>query len=368
MTAAEPVVKDILIRGVLAPLRRPLRTASGSTDAAPLVLIDITDDAGVVGRAYVFAYRAVLLPTLSLLLRDLSISLLGHPAAPSAAGARLRADLALVGTTGLTQMALAGLDTALWDLLARAAGLPLVRLLGGRSQPIRAYASFGMDGADDAARSAAAAVASGFDAIKVKIGYPTLAEDIAVIEAIRREIGEDGDIMVDYNQSLTLPEAIRRCRILDSHHLAWIEEPVAADDLDGHARIAEAITTPLQLGENCWGAAGIRDLLAGRSSDLAMIDLVKVGGVSGWLTASALCIAAGMPFSDHFYQEASAHLMALSPTAHLLEYQGLADSVLRRPLVAENGHVRPGEDPGSGVEWDEDAVARFLRYRYAVTQ
>ena len=366
MNSTEPLVTHIRTRGVLAPLDRPLRTAAGSTDAAPLVLVDITSSAGVVGHAYAFAYRADLLETVTCLVRNLSAALLGDPIAPQAAAARLRAGLTLLGTAGLAQMALAVVDTALWDLLARTAGMPLVRLLGGHPQPVRAYASFGMDGADCAARLAVTAAESGFGSVKVKIGYPTLAEDLAVIDAVRREVGDGVDIMADYNQALTVPEALRRCRALDTRDLAWIEEPVAADDLDGHARIAEQIRTPIQIGENAWGAAGISDILNHRASDLVMIDLVKVGGISEWLTASALCTAARVPYSDHFYQETSAHLMALSPGAHLLEFYGPADAILTQPLAAVQGHVVPGEAPGSGVDWDEAAVTRYARYGYDV--
>ncbi|WP_051161757.1 enolase C-terminal domain-like protein [Nocardia brevicatena] len=366
MNAAEPLVTHIRTRGVLTPLDRPLHTAGGGTDVASLVLVDISSSAGVIGHAYAFAYRADMLATLTRLVRDLSATLLGGPIAPQAATARLRTGLTLLGTAGLAQMALAVLDTALWDLLARSAGLPLVRLLGGHPQPVRAYASFGMEGADCAARSAAAAAESGFGSVKIKIGYPTLVEDLEVLDAVRNEVGDGVDIMVDYNQALTVPEALRRCHALDTRDLAWIEEPVAADDLDGHARIAEQIRTPIQIGENAWGPAGIRAILNRRAGDLVMIDLVKVGGISEWLTAAALCTSANIPYSDHFYQEASVHLMALSPGAHLLEFYGPADAILTQPLTTAHGHIVAGEGPGSGVDWDEEAVARYVRCGHEV--
>ena len=359
MSVDAPVVAAIRIRPVLAPPDQPLRTASGSTDAAPLVLLDIASDAGVVGHAYLFAYRSDMLATLTRLLEDVATLLLGAPTAPRTAIASLRKEMVLLGTVGLLDMALAALDIALWDLHARSARLPLVRLLGGEPRPVRAYASFGMDGPQRAAAAAAGAAAAGFGAVKVKIGYPSLAEDLAVIRAVRREVGPGVDIMVDYNQSLDVSDALRRGRALDDEGLAWVEEPVAADDLAGHARIADALLTPVQLGENSSGAKGIKAILDSHAGDLAMIDLVKVGGVSGWLTATSLCEAADRQFSNHFYQEPSAHLMALSPDAQLLEFFGVADAVLANPLRAVSGYVTADERPGNGVDWDEDAVRRF---------
>lgn len=180
-----------------------------------------------------------------------------------------------------------------------------------------------------------------------------------MVRGVRRVIGADIDLMVDYNQALNVPEAIRRCHALDDEGLAWIEEPTLCEDLDGHARIAEAIKTPLQLGENVWGPRGMMAMLSRRASDLAMADLMKIGGVTGWLEAVSMCEAAGVPVSNHFYQEMSAHLLALSSCTHYLEYFGLADAVLARASVPLGGLVKPDDLPGSGIEWDEDAVAHY---------
>jgi mandelate racemase len=327
--------------------------------SAPLVLVDVASDSGVVGHAYVCTYAPSVLPAMTKLLEDISGQLVGEPAAPKTVMGRIRSRLVLLGTPGLMDMALAGLDMALWDLHARMSRLPLVRLLGGEPEPIKAYASFGMDGLQRAVEAAERGVEAGFRAIKIKIGYPTLKQDLEVVRGVRRVIGADIDLMVDYNQALNVPEAIRRCHALDDEGLAWIEEPTLCEDLDGHARIAEAIKTPLQLGENVWGPRGMMAMLSRRASDLAMADLMKIGGVTGWLEAVSMCEAAGVPVSNHFYQEMSAHLLALSSCTHYLEYFGLADAVLARASVPLGGLVKPDDLPGSGIEWDEDAVAHY---------
>ena len=366
MTGHAPVVAAIRIRPVLSPLDRPLRTASGSTDAAPIVLVDVISDDGTVGHAYLFAYRSDMLAPFTRLLEQLSALLLGAPIAPRSAIGALRQNMVLLGTAGMLDMALAALDIALWDVLARSAQLPLVRLLGGEPKLVRAYASFGMDGPQGAAAAAATAVAAGFRAVKVKIGYPTLGEDLAVIRAVRKEAGPGVDIMVDYNQSLVLSEALRRGRALDDEGLAWVEEPLAADALDGHSRITDALVTAVQLGENALGASGIEAILDAHASDLVMIDLVKVGGVTGWLAATSLCDAAGRQYSTHFNQEPSAHLMPLTHGAHLLEYYGVADAVLASPLQVTGGYVTADDRPGNGIEWNEDAVRRFALAEHVI--
>lgn len=353
------VVENVRVRPVMVPLEPPLRTASGVMATAPLALVDVATTHGVVGHAYVFAYTPVLLPALARLLEDVSALLPGRRLAPRALMQKLRSRFVLPGTAGLLDMALAGLDMALWDAHARAAGQPLVRLLGGEPRPVKAYASFGMDGRERAIEAASKSAAAGFRGIKIKIGYATLKEDLDVLRGVRAAIGPDVELMVDYNQALSVPEAIRRGHALDEEGLAWIEEPTLHDDLDGHARIAAELKTPLQLGENSWGPRGLQTMIARRASDLAMPDLMKVGGIGGWLDAVAVCEANGVPVSNHFYQEMSAHLLALTPAAHYLEYFGLADAVLEQPAVVVDGCVTPSEQPGGGVTWNEDAVKRF---------
>jgi len=354
-----PLVTRVTARPVRVPLTPPLRTASGAMTHAPLVLIDIETDAGVTGRAYFFTYTPTVLAAATRLATEVGALLHGEALHPREAIRALRRRFVLLGTPGLLEMALAGLDMALWDAHARAAGLSLSRLLGGAPRPVKAYASFGMDGLADAVKAAERSVEAGFQAIKIKIGYATLREDLEVVRAVLDTLGSKAELMVDYNQALSVPEALRRTRALDELGLAWIEEPVLCDDLRGHAQIAREMRTPLQLGENAWGPKGMLAMIRESASDLAMPDLMKAGGVSGWLDTVALCEAHGMPVSNHFFQETSAHLLALSPMAHYLEYFGIADAVLAAPLPAHGGYVTAPDTPGSGIEWNEEAVSRY---------
>src|SRR5262249_34057160 len=156
----------------------------------------------------------------------------------------------LLGTQGLVGIALAAIDMALWDALARTHGLPLVQMLGGVAKPLRCYGAVGFDGVEGCAKTAQRWAQRGFTGIKAKIGYPTVQEDVAVIRAMRKAIGAGVSIMVDYNQSLTPAEAVARLRVLDDEGLAWVEEPTLAHDHAGHALVAREARTPIQCGEN----------------------------------------------------------------------------------------------------------------------
>ena len=161
------------------------------------------------------------------------------------------------------------------------------------------------------------------------------------------------------DQALTVAEAIHRGRELEDAGLAWIEEPVAADDLAGCARVAAALGTPVQMGENLYGPNGAAAAIAQRSADYLMFDLMRIGGVSGWLAAAELAAEAGIPVSSHLYPEVSVHLLAASETAHWLEYVDWAESFLEAPLTPRDGAMHVPAEAGTGVHWDADALRRY---------
>ena len=216
--------------------------------------------------------------------------------------------------------------------------------------------------AAEAADETVQAVAQGYSAVKLKIGRADPAADIATIERVRGAIGDQVAIMVDYNQRLTVSEALERLPMLDPLALQWIEEPTDADDHPGHARIAAAVATPIALGENCWSPASVLSMLQVKACDRLVLDVTRIGGVTGWLAAAALPLAAGMPIANHTFPEISVHLLtAGAATAPVwLESIDHAGEILREPLRIRDGHAVPPAIPGNGVSWDEDAVTRWL--------
>ena len=353
------IITSLTARAVNVPLDYPVRTSVGTVAAAPLVLIDIGTDTGIVGRSYLFTYTPLALAATRELLGALGEALTGCPAAPAEIDRLLEGRFRLLGATGLVRMAMAGIDMALWDAAAQRLGVPLVEMLGGARRPIPAYDSHSMDGEALAVERAKRAVEQGFAALKTKIGYATLAEDIRVIRAIRAAIGDGVEILVDYNQSQSVPEAIRRGKALEGEGVAWIEEPTRQEDYQGHARIRDALALPVQMGENWFGIDEMTKALDAGATDLAMPDAMKIGGVTGWLRAAALAQSRGIPMSSHIFQEVSCHLMAVTPTAHLLERMDLAAPILDRPLRFEAGCAVIPDRPGTGIGWNEAAVERY---------
>ncbi|HEX9178889.1 MAG TPA: enolase C-terminal domain-like protein [Burkholderiales bacterium] len=361
-TPSRLTVRDLRVRAVNVPMRLPLQTSGGTVGIAPLALIDLHTAEGVTGCAYLFCYTPLVLKPVAQLLENLAPLIRGDPVAPLELERKLQGRFRLLGEKGLTGMAMAGIDMAAWDALARAAGMPLARLLGGEPRRIPAYNSCGLGiiGVERAAAEARELAAPGFRAIKVRLGYPDVKTDVAVVRAVKRAIGDGVELMSDYNQSLSVPEAIRRARALEGEGLYWIEEPARADDFTGHAEIRNKAGTPIQIGENWWGSREMAKSVEAGASDLGMPDAMKIGGVSGWLRAAGIAEAAGMPLSSHLFPEISAHLLAVSPTCHWLEYVDWASPVLQNPLRIEGGEAVIPDGPGTGISWDEAAVQRFL--------
>jgi mandelate racemase len=358
--ASQPTVKEIRVRTVRVPMEEPHRTASGVVTESPLVLTDVTTGDGIVGHSIVFTYTVAALEPTATLIRNLEPLLKGEPAAPRDIEQKLACRFRLLGTQGMVGMALAAIDMALWDAMARAQGMSLTRLLGFVEKPLRAYGAIGYDGIDGSARVAEKWVGRGFKGVKAKIGYPEVKEDIAVIRAIRAAIGDEIAIMVDYNQCLAPVEAIGRLRILDDLGLTWVEEPTLANDYAGHALIARNARVPIQCGENWWGTQDLQHAIDAHASDYVMLDVMKIGGVSGWLRAAALTETNQLSVSSHLWPELSAQLLCSTPTAHWLEYADWWNPILSRPLDVIDGMAVPGTEPGAGVDWNETVVHRFL--------
>jgi mandelate racemase len=353
-------IRELRVRAVRVPMAHPHKTASGTVTESPLVLTDVLTNEGITGHSYVFCYSMMALKPTAMLVKSMEPLIAGQAVAPLEIERLLARRFSLLGPQGLTGIAMAAIDMALWDALARASELPLVRLLGAAPKPVRAYGAIGYDGAGGSAKVGEEWATRGFGGVKAKIGYPDVREDLEVIRAIRQAVGADVSIMVDYNQSLTPAEAIERGRLLDGEGLTWIEEPVRADDYAGHAAVARELRTPIQCGENWWGPHDMLKAITAGASDYMMLDAMKIGGVTGWMRSAALGEAHGIRLSNHLFNETSTHLLCATPTAHWLEYAEWFNPIIEQPLRIEGGQAFPNERPGSGVEWDEKAVAQYL--------
>ena len=356
----------LTIRGVRTvpvevPMTFPLGTSAATIRSAPLLLIDLDTEEGITGRTYLFCYRPSGARAIAGLLEDAVALVEGETIAPIEIAARLQRRFALIGVTGLVRMALSGLDCALWDALAVAAGLPLAALLGGTQKRIPAYNSNGLGLMDPnaVADEALKLTEGGFEAVKLRLGYETRDGDLAAMRAVRRRLPDTVAVMVDYNQALSREEGIRRGQALESEGAYWLEEPIRHDDLAGNAAIARELALPVQIGENFDGPKDMANALAAEACDYVMPDLARIGGVTGWLQAAGVAAAHGAEMSSHLFPEVSAHLLAATPTRHWLEYVDWAGAILQEPLRIKQGHAVVPDRPGCGLSWEEKAVKKY---------
>lgn len=353
-------IRGVTLTPVEVPLKLALGTSADNIRTAPLLLIDLHTEEGITGNAYLFCYRRSSMKAIATLLQDAVDMLHGRAAEPLTIAATLGRRLALLGNVGLVRMALSGLDVAVWDVHAKAAGLPLAALLGAGSGRMRAYNSCGLGllGVRGTATQVMPLLERGFTALKLRLGYPGMKEELDVLHAVRALLPTSAHLMVDYNQALSLQDALARGRQLQGQGVYWLEEPIRHDDWDGYATLARELELPIQLGENLDGAKDVLRVIQHRACDLVMPDLARIGGVTGWMQAASVAAVAGVDLSSHLYPEVSAHLLLASETRHWLEYVDWADAILETPLAIEDGQAVVTNEPGVGLRWNAEAVAR----------
>ena len=363
MSHARLTFKELRARPIVLRLKQPIVAKIATIAEWPMILIDLTTKEGIVGRSYLEPYLVKSMRYLVPALHDLGTALKGRPVAPIELFDAARKSLHFVGYEGMSMIAASGLDMACWDALAKAANLPLCVLLGGSVGPVRSYNSNGLWLKDPSALAAEALELrdeGGFTGLKLRMGRPRVSDDLAALEVVRKALGTDVQLMVDFNQGLDLAEALHRCHLIDDCGLAWIEEPVVYDNLDGYAKLAAELKTPLQIGENFYGPRDMHKAIQKNACDLVMPDFMRIGGVTGWMRAAAIAGAAGLPMSTHLYPEVAAHVMRATETAHWLEWQDWANPVLKTPYQIKDGLLHMPDAPGLGLEWDEDVVKHHL--------
>jgi mandelate racemase len=362
MQTAGLTVEQADVRAVLVPLRRPIVSKVGQFDHWPLILIDLKTREGVIGRSYLEPYLPRSVKYIVPAIRDLVEQRVGQPVNPLADFRSARRSLNLVGYEGIAMIAIAGLDMAAWDALAQAAQLPLAEMLGGSIGSVPAYNSNGLwltEVAGLADEAAALVSEGGFTALKLRLGRDRLDDDVRAVQAVRSAVGHDVKLMVDFNQGLTLGDALHRCHALDDLGLYWFEEPTTYNNLDGYAQLARELRTPVQLGENFYGPREMWRALEMGAGDYVMPDLMRIGGISGWISAAPIAAAKGVEVSTHLYPEVAAHLLRVTETAHWLEWQDWANPILANPFEVQNGYVTIPARPGCGLSWNEAAVKRY---------
>jgi len=282
-------VEGIDVRAVSIPMRRPIMSKVGVYPEWPFILIDVKTKEGVVGRSYLEPYLKEAVRYIGPAILDLAEMLKGRRLAPLDFYRDAMNRLHLIGRQGVSLIVAAGVDMAVWDALAKTAGLPLAELLGGSVGQLRTYNTNGLwlIPLDRLAKEAEELVSEGnFNAIKIRLGHPTLRQDLEALKAVRKAIGPNIELMCDFNQGLALHEAISRCHGLDDQGLYWFEEPVIFDNYAHSAQLARELRTPVQIGENIYGPRSFLQAVIAQAADLYMPDLMRIGGVTGWMRSA----------------------------------------------------------------------------------
>ena len=358
-------VARVQTRQVTVTLDKPIGSALGEIRSFGCVLVFVHDDGGGVGENLVFTLNDRRTGVLRQMVDELADVLVGHDAGHIAAfWSRAWKDTNFLGQKGLPIMGISALDGALWDLLGKTAGLPLYRLLGGARQRVMAYHSGGLwlsRTEKELVEEAEAFVDAGFKAVKMRLSSADPAVDVARVRAVRKAIGPGIRLMADANQGLSESQAIRLGRALEAFDLTWFEEPLPAWDVEGLARVAAALDTPIASGETEYTRYGFRRMLELRTADILMPDLQRVGGVSEFMRVGHMAESFDIPISSHLFPETSIQLLGALSNASYLEYMPWFSVLYREKLEFEDGDALVPERPGFGFTFDTDYIDRLGR-------
>jgi mandelate racemase len=355
--------KEVKTRSVILTLKRPIKAKIAYIKKWPILLVDLYTNEGIVGRSYLQPYIDKSLKYISSIIDDFNEVLRNKELAPYDNFELMRQSLHFIGYEGLSLTAVSGVDMAIWDAVSKAAAKPLCCYLGGTVGPVKAYNSNGLwlEKGNVLTKEAKLLIEQGnFSAIKMRLGRDSFNDDLKAIETVKKAIGTEVKLMVDFNQCLSLEEALNKCRALEQFDLTWIEEPLIYDNLQGYSQLTREIKTPIQLGENFYGPRELYKAIEQKASDLVMPDFMRIGGVTGWINSAAIAGAGGIPISTHFYPEVGSHVMRVSQSAHWLEWLDWADDILLDPFNIIDGYVQIPNKPGIGIEWNEKVINKHL--------
>ncbi|MDO6563552.1 mandelate racemase/muconate lactonizing enzyme family protein [Amphritea sp. 1_MG-2023] len=346
------------------PLQKPLITAIHKTETVGVVVVRIETDTGLVGENYVFTLNKDRLVVFEAMIRSLSPFLIGqNPMYVEKIWGDMWNDCNPIGQKGISISAISALDTALWDLLGKQAGMPLYQLFGACRDKVKTYASSGLwlsASIDELIEEAHGFIDQGFRSMKLRLGKDNPKEDVARASALRNAIGDDIEILTDANQSLTPRKAISLARQLENLNIGWLEEPVPAHDLTGHARVLDAINIPVASGETDYTRFGMKNILDSGAVDVLMPDLQRIGGLSEYRKTAALASAYNIPISTHIFTEQSLSIAGSCENCISVEHVDWFASIYQEKIEVNEGYIAIPQSPGLGFNLDYDYIEKHL--------
>ena len=274
----------------------------------------------------------------------------------------------LVGRRGLTTRVISAIDIALWDIKGKVCNLPLHKLLGGYSDTVPFYIAGGYyeegKGLEELAAEMEESVSMGAQAIKMKIGGASIAEDVERVRVVRDAVGPDVQLMVDANCAYRYYEAINIARKIEQYDIFWFEEPINPDDYKGHQLVSQATSIPIATGENEYTRYGFRDLIENRCAAILQPDALIMGGITEFMKVAAMAQAHDLPVAPHGNQDVHVHLVAAIANGLTVEYyRGSTDpmwgKMFKDTLAVDGGYVHPPDRPGLGIKLNEEALAPY---------
>jgi L-alanine-DL-glutamate epimerase-like enolase superfamily enzyme len=325
-------------------------------------IVRIFADDGLIGIGYSYTIGTGGRSVIELIVRHLAPQLIGRdPERVEEIWKALFFHTHATAVGAITSLALAAIDTALWDMRCRRSGRPLHIEAGGAQRSVPLYTTEGgwlhietAELVEDALR----AKADGFGGSKIKVGRSP-KEDVARLAAVRAAVGDTFEIMVDGNQGAAVDEAIRRARLYEPLDLAWYEEPLPAEDLGGHIRLSAATSLPIAVGESIYSLQHFREYLQRDAASVIQVDVARIGGITPWLKTAHLAEAFNVAVCPHFLMELHVSLTAAIPNGRWVEYIPQLDSLTLDRMRIENGRAVPSDSPGLGIAWDFAAIDRM---------
>ena len=358
-------IQAIKVNFVRLPLEEPLVGAPYMPGMLrEFFTVQVRTDEGIEGIG-ITGFGGKLVRALRAAIEDFGELIIGDdPLRTEQVIAKLRAASASCGRGGIVDLALSAIDTALWDIRGKAFGIPLARLLGGLRDKVPAYASGALTRTtpnDKIERAASALVEKGYTQVKTQMAVEgfTPAQEIERIRLIRDAVGPNVNLMVDINQRWSVAEAISIGHRIEDLGLGWLEDPTTCDDYQGHAKIADALATPVCAGEYLWGIEPHRQAMSHHSIDITMIDLLRVGGVTQWMKVAGMAEAFNKKVASHLLPEIHVHLIAAIPNGLVVEYMPWTWRLFDDPPMPVNGEMTVPTGPGLGLKFAKDLFEKY---------
>jgi L-alanine-DL-glutamate epimerase-like enolase superfamily enzyme len=348
------------------PVLRSDAIQSFVTQETPLVRIECDDGSHGTGYSYTIGTGGS--SVMALLYDHMAPRLIGRdPAHIEELWRELMFATHATGVGAITSLALAAVDTALWDWRCRRDGQPVWLAAGGAKQRTPVYTTEGgwlHLTPEDLVRETMAAQTAGFKGAKLKVGKPHVSEDVARLKAVRKAVGDNFEIMVDANQCFTLSEALKRAPRYAELGIAWFEEPLPADDISGHARLAAASEVPIAVGESLYSTGQFAAYVQQGAASILQADVARIGGITPWLKVAHMAESFNLAVCPHFLMELHVSLCAAVPSAAWVEYIPQLDAVVSSRMLVADGHAVAPDAPGLGIEWRWDQIRRRAKSTY----